>query len=187
MHILHKIVGTKNVAASVGEKAHQTTGAIVDGGKSAINTTIQTTGKVAQSAYDQGGKALHTVTDKSSEVLHNVWDGTKNTATSVAEGTKNAASAVVGGTKTAAANVVEETKDLAAAGAEKTGQAWEGSKQIGSDALTILKSISIFRDEKHCLECRRQSATNDRSNCGWWQVCHAHHSRNDQHIGTRCP
>lgn len=59
------------MAGSIGDRASKTTSAVVDGGKHAVNTTVETTGNVA----------------------HNVWDGTKNAATSVADETKNIASA----------------------------------------------------------------------------------------------
>lgn len=106
------LIGTKNVASNVG-------GAVVGGTKNAVNTTIETTGKVAHSAYDHTGKALNTVADKSSEVAKNVADGTKNVASTVYDGTKNTAS-----------NVYDGTKNLAATGVEKTGHAWEGSSSI---------------------------------------------------------
>lgn len=85
------------MAASIGDRASKTTGAVVDGGKNAVNTTVETTGHVAQ----------------------NVWDGTKNAATSVADGTKN----------------------IVSAGAEKTGQAWEGTKLLNSKI--ILNNLKV--------------------------------------------
>lgn len=127
-NIFKKIIGTKDLASSIGGTANKTAGAIVDGSKSAINTTVETTGNVAHSAYDHTGKALHTVAGKSSDVIHNVWDGTKNTASYIADGTKNAATNVADGTKSAASTVYDGTKNVAAAGAEKAGSAWEGRK-----------------------------------------------------------
>lgn len=59
------------MAASIGDRASKTTGAVIDGGKSAVNATVETTEQVGQ----------------------NIWDGTKNAATSVADGTKDIASA----------------------------------------------------------------------------------------------
>lgn len=97
--------GTKDLAASIGDRASKTTGAVVDGGKNAVNTTVETTGHVA----------------------HNVWDGTKNAVTTVADGTKN----------------------IASAGAEKTGQALEGSVcrfDINSSHLKIEREQSLYID-----------------------------------------
>lgn len=81
--------GTKNLASNVGDKAVKTSETIAEGGKSAINTTVETTGKVA----------------------HSVWDGTKGAASTIAESTKNAASNVADGTKNLAAAGVEKTEN----------------------------------------------------------------------------
>lgn len=104
------------MATSVGDTACKTTGAIVDGGKYAVNTTVETTGNVAHSVYDQTGKAMHTVGDKTSEFAHNVADGTKQAVSSVADTTKN----------------------VAGAGLEKTEQAWEGMNGIDVSIDLIL-------------------------------------------------
>lgn len=61
---------------------HQTSEAAVEGGKSAFNTTIDTTSRLA-----------HGAVDKTSEVTHNVWDGTKSTAADVAHGVEDVAAA----------------------------------------------------------------------------------------------
>lgn len=86
----------------------------------------------------------HGAADKTTEVAHNVLDGTKNTAvyladgtrsavSNVAEETKNVASNVHDGTKTAATNVAQGAKNVVDAGAEKTGQAWEGTHRYYND------------------------------------------------------
>lgn len=58
---------------------HQTSETVVESGKGAINTTIDTTSRLA-----------HGAADKTSEVAHNVWDGTKNVAAAGAEKTEHA-------------------------------------------------------------------------------------------------
>lgn len=61
------------MASNIGEKVQQTGESIADGGKTAVNTTVETGGKIA----------------------HSAWDGTKHTASTIAEGTKNLAAAGV--------------------------------------------------------------------------------------------
>lgn len=68
-----KPIGTKGVATNVGEKVQHTGETIADSGKSAVNTAVDTSGKIA----------------------HSAWDGTKNAASSIADGTKNLAAAGV--------------------------------------------------------------------------------------------
>lgn len=139
-------LGTKNLASNIGHKAQDTTETVVEGGKGAINTTIDTTGRLA-----------HGAADKTSEVAHNVWDGTKNTAvyladgtrsaaSNVADGTKNLASNVYDGTKTAATNVAQGAKNVAAAGAEKTEQAWEGTRIVCNDIFHHFLTKASFSE-----------------------------------------
>lgn len=65
------------MASNIGNKVYQTSETVVESGKGAINTTIDTSGRV-----------VYGVADKTSEVVHNVWDGTKNVAAAGAEKTE---------------------------------------------------------------------------------------------------
>lgn len=71
--LCNKNIGTKGVATNIGEKVQQTGESIAEGGKTAVNTTVETGGKIA----------------------HSAWDGTKHAASTVVEGTKNLAAAGV--------------------------------------------------------------------------------------------
>lgn len=76
-----------------------------------------------------------------------VAEGTKNVATGAYEGTKHAVGSVAEGTKHAASSVAEGAKNVVAAGAEKTGQAWEGSIMlIGSTDSIISFKFGCFGD-----------------------------------------
>lgn len=61
-------IGTKGVASNIGEKVQQTGETIADGGKTAVNTTVETSGKIA----------------------HSAWDGTRNLAAAGVEKTEQA-------------------------------------------------------------------------------------------------
>lgn len=85
-------IGTKGVASNIGEKVQQTGESIAEGGKSAVNTTVETGGRIA----------------------HGAWDGTKHAAATVVDGTKNLAAAGVEKTEQAwqGTQIVEFGRDV---------------------------------------------------------------------------